>query len=252
MATSAIRGMLGGLLVPLFSITVLAQGLSFEIVRGGESEKAGEKGLYMPGMFRQENEDGRVSILRLDKELMISIDPAKKTYSETTFKELETQVKQGRMKSDVAMKMRLAEMPPEQRKMIEERMGAMTGHHVEAKVEIVETGKQRTIDGYSCKGYRLMRDGTEIEMVWATKDIPNFAVVRKDFQRIASFFTSLTGGRGAFASLEKIDGFPIERSGTTDTRERITKIQKGSFPVSVFEIPPGYTKEKSQSEEDDK
>ena len=252
MATWAIRGMFGVLVVPLFSFTVLAQGLSFEIVRGGSSEAAGEKGLYMPGMFRQEDKDGHVSILRLDKELMITIDPEKKTYTETTFKDFETKIKHSREKIDETMKKRLAEMPPEQRKKIEERMPAMTGQHVEAKVEVNETGERKSIDGYSCMGYAVKRDGKEIETVWATRDIPNYASFRKDFQRLASFFTSISGRHNAFASLEKVDGFPIERSGTTGTREKFTKIQNGSFPASAFEIPPGYAKVELPFEKDDK
>ena len=252
MVTWTLRGIFGCLLVPLFSLTALAQGLSFEIVRGDGDATGVDKGLYMPGKFRQEDKNGQVSILRLDKELMITIDPENKTFTEMTFKDFESRVKHNRAKTDEVMKKRIAEMPPEQRKKMEERMAAMTRPHIEAKVEVVETGKQKNIDGYSCTGYTLKRDGKEIETVWATRDIPNFSSVRKDFQRIASFFTSVAGSRGVFASLEKIDGFPIERSGPTGTRERITKIQKGSFPASAFEIPPGYAKEKSQLEEDDK
>lgn len=252
MAPWIFRGILFGLLISLFSLTGLAQGLSFEIVQGKDDQAGRSKDLYMPGMFRQEDKDGRISILRLDREVMISINPENKTYTETTFKEFEAGVKHGRMKADEAMKKRLAGMPPAQRKQIEEKMAAMTGHGVAAKMEVVETGQRKTIDGYSCTGYTIKRDGKEIETVWATKDIPSFASVRKDFQRIASLFGSITGSRSAFASLEKVDGFPIERSGSTGTREKTTKIQKGSFPASAFEIPPGYAKEKSRFEEDDK
>jgi hypothetical protein len=183
---------------------------------------------------------------------MISIDPEKKTYTEMTFEEFETRVKQGRLKTDEAMKKGMAEMPPEQRKMIEERMAAMSGQHATAKVEVVETGKQKSIDGYLCTGYTVKRDGKEIETVWATRDIPNFASVRKDFQRIASLFSSITADRSVFASLEKVDGFPIERSWMGGTPDKITKIQKGSFPASAFEIPQGYAKVKSSVEEDDR
>ena len=61
--------------------------------------KQGEKrGLYMPGMFRQEDKDGQIGILRLDKELMISINSEKKTSTEATFKELEAEVKHRRFR----------------------------------------------------------------------------------------------------------------------------------------------------------
>lgn len=248
MTTWTLRVILCGLLFPLFSLTVLAQGLSFEIVRGGNGDEGGEKGLYMPGMFRQEDKNGHVSILRLDREVMFAFNPEKKTYTETTFKELEAKVKQGRLKANEAMKQRMAGMPPEQRKKLEERMAGITGQHADQKEEVAETGKRRTIDGYSCTGYTVKLDGKEFETVWATRDIPNFASVRKDFQRISSFFTSLTGSRTGFASLEKINGFPLERGGAAGIREKITKIQKGSFPSSMFDIPPGYTKEKSEFE----
>jgi hypothetical protein len=251
MAPWTLRGLLGGLLISLFSLTVMAQGLSFEILEGEDDQAQVEKGLYMPGMFRQEDENGHVSILRLDKGLMISINQEKRTYTETTFKEFEAFMKQSQVKADEAMKSQLAGMPPEQRKELERQMAAMTGRRVAAKVEVVETGKRRSIDGYSCAGYTVKRDGKEIETVWATRDIPNFSSIRKDFQRIGSIFNSITGGHSAFASLEKIDGFPIERIETDGAREKITKIKKGSFPASAFKIPAGYTKEDSSSEEDE-
>jgi hypothetical protein len=131
-------------------------------------------------------------------------------------------------------------------------MGGMTGQHESAKTEVVSTGKQKVIDGYTCTGYTLTREGKEIETVWATKDIPNLTSIRKDFLHIASLFTSISGSHNAFASLELIDGFPLERSRSTGTIEKIRNIKKGSFPASAFEVPPGYTKEKSRIEQDDK
>jgi len=246
MAKRALRGMLGGLLVPFFTFTVLAQGLSFEVLQGN-GNKGGEKVIYMPGMFRQEDKDGHIGIVRLDKEMFISINPAEKTYTEVTFAQMEKKVKQGRAMGNEAMKKRLEGMPPEQRKMIEERMAGTTGQRDETKTEVAATGEQKVIEGYRCTRYIVKHNGKELERIWATKEVPNFTSVRKDFQRIGSFFASM-GARSTMAWIEKVDGFPIERSGT-GTSEKITKIQQGSFPKSAFEIPQGYTKTKSQLEE---
>jgi hypothetical protein len=244
MTKSTIRGMLGGLLVPFIAVSALAQGLSFEILHGTDETKV-EKSIYMPGMFKSEGKDGHISIMRLDKEMFITTSPAEKTYREMTFAQMETQMKQGRSKAVDAMKKRMEGMPPEKRKMMEERIAAMTGQREEVKMEIVPTGEHKVIDGYQCTGYTIKRNGKEEETVWASKDVPNFASMRKDFQRFAAFLTSMRAGGNAFASFEKIDGFPIETTGTGHS-ERMRKIQAGSFPVSAFEVPPGYTKEKSR------
>jgi len=145
-----------GLLMSFIAVSAPAQGLSFETMHQNDEAKV-SKNLYMPGMFRSEEWDGHISILRLDKEMILSIAPAQRTYTEITFAQMETQLKLSRTRG----------------------MG-------------------------------------------------------------------MGMGRSAFASLEKIDGFPIEQSGTS-TSEKIRKIQAGSFPMSAFEVPPGYTKEKTRS-----
>jgi hypothetical protein len=234
---------MGGALLPFVAISVLAQGLSFEVQRGKDDSEV-EKGIYMPGMFRSEGKDGHISIMRLDREVIISATPAKKTYTEVTFAQMESQIKHGRSKAADVMKQRMEGMPPEQRKKMEEQMAKITGHRDAVKTEVTPTGEHKAIDGYQCTAYTVTRNGKADETVWATKDIPNFASVRKDFQRIAALFTSMGVSENAFASLEKIDGFPIETT-HSNRSERIRKIKAGSFPASAFEVPAGYTKEKS-------
>ena len=200
-------------------------------------------------MFRQDGKDGKISILRLDKELMISLDPAKKTYTERTFAQLQAQIKTGRSQAAEAMKKQMEGMPPEQRKKMQERMDAFTGHRDEGTMEVVQNGQQKTIGQYHCTGYTLKRNGKDVETIWATKDVPNFASLRKDFQRIAALFTSIGAGRNAFGALEKVDGFPIERSGSGGSiSQSISNIRSGSFPASSFEVPSGYTRENPEHE----
>ena len=123
----------------------------------------------MPGMFKSEGKDGHISILRLDKQVMISTSPAQKTYSEITFAQMEKQITQGRSKAADAMKKRMEGMPPEKRKMMEDQMAKITGHREEVKMETVPTGEHKVIDGYQCTGYVIKRNGKDEETVWATK-----------------------------------------------------------------------------------
>jgi hypothetical protein len=248
MIRQTFRGIFGGLLIPFFVVTGLAQGLSFEILEG-KNQSDVDKGTYMPGMFREEGKDGTISILRLDKELMITLTPSKKTYTEMTFAQLGMKIKQSHSKLADAMNKRMEGMPPDQRKKMAEQMAALTGKHDEVKVDVVPTGQQKTVGEYRCTGYTLRRNGKDVETIWASKDVPNYASVRKDFQRISALFTSIGVNRNVFASMEKVDGFPIERSGT-GISEKITKIQAGSFPMSSFEVPAGYSREKSELEKD--
>lgn len=233
-----------------------AQGLYWELVTTGGALKANEqmtaRMCYMPKKFRMDMvEEGGFVVVRLDKQMIYSVDTKAKTYSETTFADLEKAGQRAGAKLDAAigdMQKQLEEMPEEQRKMVEQMMGKkMPGKRGgEMKVEVVAAGDRRTISGYGCTKYVVKVDGEESATVWATKDVGGFGTMRKDFEEFQKRMAALipTQGKGMADGLRSVDGFPIETETGNGMKSVVTKIEKKSFPSSQFEVPAGYVKAK--------
>jgi len=176
-------------LVMLFSCVVArAQGQVYtESVTTGLSQKQmNTKSYYMPKMFKMIQNSGNVIIIRLDKELMISVNNENKEYSQMNFAELEAKMKELRSKVDTAMQemqKKMAEMPPQQRKMMEQIMGKSFGLGSSGgKLEVKKSGESRTISGYACTKLVVTQDDKEVLVLWTTKDIKEFASIRNDYE----------------------------------------------------------------------
>lgn len=238
---------IAAIVLTLLPILAFGQGLSWEttttIPMAGD-ESIATKSYYLPRMFKQGSAEEAV-VFRLDKQMMYSIDYEGKEYSEITFAELEAYVKKATdaLQSQLAeLKEQLAAMPAEQRKMMEEMMGAQAmGGNDSAKVKVVKTGESKTISGYSCTKYLLMKDTVEAASVWTTTGVPGFAAMQKDFkefsQRMASQM-SINGPQMAEA-MEQVDGFAVVTSisGMTAT---VTQVSKADIAKSEFEVPAGF------------
>ena len=234
----------------LLAASVLAQGLYTESSSSGGplGDKARlTKAYMMPKMYRHDGEDGQAVIVRLDKERFYMINPAEKTYSETTFAEMEEGMKKAGEQMDkrtAEMQEKMKDMPEEQRKMVEKMMGGMMGGKGKgAKIEVTGPGEKKTINGYACAKYQANSDGKEMLTMWTTKDVKGFEALRGDWEEFSRRMVSLSpiGGKGIAEAFRKIEGFPLqtEMMGVTTV---VTKIEKRSTPASMFEVPAGYTK----------
>ena len=127
-----------------------------------------------------------------------------------------------------------------------ETTSKMTGEREPYTVKIL--GSERML-GYSTKHVFLSRPGDRSEMeLWTTKDILglNYEAVRGLMRRGSNQDDSsmLKALRDASA-----DGFFVKmisrEKGKTEplTTMELTKAEKKSLPGSLFEIPPGYTKQ---------
>ena len=207
------------------------------------------KTYYMPKMLKQVHGDsGETTILRLDKDVIISVNNKDKNYSEMTFAEMEGKMKKmgGQMSEKMAeAEKELENLPPEQKKMVEEMMAKMGQKKGERKIEVTETGEKKTISGHSCTEYVAKEDGKSFLTVWTTNDIKNFETLAKDigeFSRRMAELNPMFGSQRAEAT-KKIKGFPI----LTETEQfttLVTKVEKRSTPASEFDVPKGYTKVK--------
>lgn len=246
------------LLVLAISFGALAQGLHVESQStGGPIGNGKEEMWLMPKMMKMvRSQTGETVIIRLDKELFITVDPDKKTYSEMTFAEMEGMMKKagGAMEAKMAeMKKRLADMPEDQRKMVEQMMENKMGlAGKDEKIDVEKSPDTKKISGYNCRKYVITRDGKDFMTVWATKDISGFDVIRKDWEEFSKRMMAMTpmAGKGIGSAYGKIDGFPIQTELGKDMVSTVTKIEKKSTPASDFEPPSGYKKVKPRMMEE--
>jgi hypothetical protein len=157
------------------------------------------------------------------------------------------------------MQERLAEMPEDQRKMIEEQMkGRMPGLGQQAPpvVETRKTGETKTISGYECVCYENLVDGEKKSQIWVT-DWKKAGVPSESFEvfkKMSRFFQEMlasmpaiaqqAAGDQMFQGMDDVDGFPVlfeSYEGSEVTREVLFKeVEKKTIDPSTFEIPEGY------------
>ncbi len=241
------RVLLTGLcLALLVSFSALGQGLYWESTTTGGP--MGDKGSLsqnyaMPKMFKIVSPT-KIMILRMDQEKIYDADPAKKTYSEMTFAEMEAYAKKASDKM-AQFQEKIKNMPPEQRKQMES-LGALMGG-ADKPVEIKATGDTKTISGFACTKYVMTRGGKDLSTMWVTKDVAGFDNLRKDWMEFGKRMATLTNMTGLGDAYQKMDGFPIETDmdmmGKMTTI--VTKVEKKSTPASEFAVPDGYTKTES-------
>lgn len=244
-----VRGALGICLALTSVVSAFGQGVYWEGTMSGMH--VGErvtKMYYMPKKFKAvTGADEQVMIVRLDKEVIYTLEPKDKTYSEMTFAEMETMMKKAGSKIDSQMedlKKKMESMPEEQRKMVEKMMGdKMTGKGKEGTAEVSNTGEKKTINGYACTKFVIKQNGNEFMTVWATKDIKEFEPMRKDMEEFSKRMMAMNPMRskGLVEAMKKIDGFPIETF-LQGVKNVVTKVEKRTTASNEFEVPAGYTK----------
>ncbi|MER3523441.1 MAG: hypothetical protein C4326_05070 [Ignavibacteria bacterium] len=242
--------------------TVFSQGLYWQTKTIGTVGEHVSDGFAVPKKMKIVNQGtatvpGDITIFRLDREVMWQINPSKKTYSEISFAQMEAMMKNASSKMDAAMaKMQeeLSKLPPDQRKMVEEMMkGRMPGARgkADAPIQVSSTGERKTISGFACTKFAVQHGEKTVATLWVTKDVPGFAELAEDWK---AFSKRLASMMPRFASemaeaYKKIQGFTIQSEipdlGVVTT---VLKVERRSTPASEFEIPAGYTKEKSDLE----
>jgi GLPGLI family protein len=245
------------------SALAFAQGLHWQQQQTGGGQTEIHDFYAVPRKFKSvSGNDNRVTIMRLDREVMWMLDTKKKTYQEMTFAQLEQMAKKvaGNMQSSrqadearTEMERELANMPEEQRKMVEKMMGGkIPGMGSSASIEVDKTNESRTINGYNCKKY-VIRSGDEtISTLWVTKDIREFAPYAEDWKEFSRRLGSLQQmAKGMGEAFAKIDGFTVQSSTKImgiEVTSTLKRFERAAPAASEFEIPAGYKKEASDLE----
>jgi len=227
------RALIGLFAIPLAITGAVGQGLYIES-KSARSE-AVERLWHAPHMFRSHQDDGKISIVRLDKGIYYLLDPAKQTYVELTFAELKSMKGIPSRSTDDQR----ADLPPHHlKKNGTAFMESQPGRSPEAKEELEKTTDTRVILGLPCVKY--LRTGKQEETLWVTTEVAAFESARGDMELLMSS-VSARFVRDEFGSLwqKDIPGLPavVESQANVQT---VTRIAQQSINPSEFEVPAKY------------
>jgi hypothetical protein len=198
---------------------------SEQVTQGVKGQPPGPslmKSYYTDKASRIELPDGKIMIMEYDKKLVYRLDPAAKTYSQMDMNEM-------------AGSKKMANMPAEQRKMMESMMQSM---------QITPTEETKVINGYKCKKYMvsfMMMNGE----YWLSKDVKGYDELKAIGAKMAKSFENnpMLKQMNIAAMMDKLDGFPVQTvtqvMGGTITNT-LVKVEKKSLSSDLFQVPAGY------------
>jgi len=231
------RALLGLCAILLATAGAAAQGLYIES-KSTRSE-AVERLWHAPHMFRTHQDDGKISIVRIDKGMYYLLDPAKQTYVELTFAELKS------MKGIPSRGTEIQREAPPPHHLKKDALAlteSKPGKSLAAKEDLEKTTETKVILGFPCVKY--LRTGRQAETLWVTTEVAAFESARGDMELLVSSISSRFV-KDEFGGLwqKDIPGLPtvVESEGNVQT---VTRIAQQSINPSEFEVPAKYNRTK--------
>lgn len=180
-------------------------------------------------------------IIRLDKNVMYTIDHAEMKYAEFPYSETGDIFSAAIAGSDLL---------DEEQAEAQEMMKGLA-QMIQPKVSVKETGETQKIKNWKCKKYIMtmkMMGITTTSEVWATEDI------KIDYELYMTLRLSMMpktpGLDEMLEEMKKIKGLIVLSTGTmsmmgTDvkTTQELIEVSKKSAPAGTYEVPEGYKKE---------
>jgi len=199
-------------------------------------------------------------IFRGDREEMLVVEHGRKQVmriDQQTIEQLGAQMN-AMMKQ---MEEQMANMPPEVRQMMKDKMPGMGAAPAVPKIEVKATTVRETQQGYPCLRYDVFQEGKRVREYWVTS-MDNVGITSEDFsvfQEMSGFFEKMLNAfsqamslqemlENPVAELAKMDGFPVlmrEYDGDKVVQEnRLVSVEKRSLPAEEFDAPAGYKETK--------
>lgn len=223
-------------------------------------DKEGNITLFSDGKFKHVSpEDGMISIFDSAKGVITMVSEHERVYAsgkpEDFCKGMKEMMDAAKEQMDAAM----ANIPPEQRAMMEEMMkqsmpAESAGPVAKPSVSIQKAGSGGKVAGWDTDKYKVMVDGNLYEEVWLVSD----STLKKDIEKvdfsIFQKFSSCTEdqyGRGQdpedtpeYMELMK-EGFQVKTVSHGDVEHHSSdtvSLEKRDIPESEFKVPAGYRK----------
>lgn len=238
-------------------------------VSGPEGETSGRQTLYvaMDRLRAEGTAQMGVVIFRQDLQVMWAIDPAEKTYTELNEAQVEAMGQQiAQAREETAKQM--ADLPPEQRAMMEKMLERMGGQKEvlsekpseEWKLEKVSSGHR--VGSYTCDRYAQYL-GQSKEQELCLTDWNSLGIKPTDlavFSGFLEFTRKLTEAVSAGSGVNlgdrlygprtdptKLPGFPVQsinygQSGQVEATFILTAVDRQKLDPDLFEIPDDYRK----------
>jgi len=189
------------------------------------------------------------TIIRLDKNVMYSLDHNDKTYEEIPFRDL----------SEIPSATISESEPSDKEKQEAEEFASGVTAMMKAEAKVTETGKKKKIRGWNCREYTMimkMMTATTTSEMWATEDIKiNYRLYRELYYRtlLNAMLSRQPGSREMFKEMieemKKIKGILVLSTTTSSvmgvevkTIEELVEVAEKKAPEGNYEIPEGYKK----------
>ena len=198
---------------------------------------------YKPGKMKQVNiEENTIEIIRLDLELMWSLDAQAKTYTEISFENAMKSMQAAREQMNEKMK----QLSDEDRQMMQQMLGdkfsKMLTQRELPQLSFKITGKSKTINGFKCKQAVLLLDNSPMMELWITDKY----YMGDDFLK---YYEKTGLLKGKLPKAKELKGFIVSSRmeastplGSSVTQTTVTKVVPQKLSDKEFEIPAGYRK----------
>jgi hypothetical protein len=209
-------------------------------------------------------------IFRGDLNRMWMIDPQRRSYTEMTpefLQQMSGQMAGAQAQLGAAsaqLQARLAQMPPEQRAMMEKMMagrglgGAPGGPPAPPQISFVKAGGSKTVSQWSCDIYRKTVNGRQEEELCiapvgrAGLTVADFQVLDRMSAFIAPVMSSPMVPHSDYMNWNEMNkaigfqGVPLETitysQGQPNLQATVNKIERTTIPANTFDLPAGLTK----------
>ncbi|MEO1246839.1 MAG: hypothetical protein AAFX56_14250 [Pseudomonadota bacterium] len=205
----------------------------------------------------QTGADGSFSIIFLDDEFLY-LDHAQKNYmvmDEAMLEGVSQQINEA-MKE---MEAELANLPPEQRAMVEEMMkGQMGSMGVNTEIPVLEIRNigSDSYQSYDCTLVEMLEDGTKIQEICSVdfSEVDGSGELRDSFIRMGTLLSKLydsmpfngEGIRNPMEMLDEMEGFPVRavefENGKAVRETVLESSEEKDIDGDMFELPSGYSR----------
>ena len=193
--------------------------------------------------------DDNSMIIRLDKNLIYSLDYTTMSYVEMPIGGISKM-----FSGAFTEEMEKEEVTEEDKKRAEEIgdfMKDLTSDTMQTKTKITDTGEKKIIRGWKCRKYILEMDtgmGITTSEIWATEDIK---IDYNLYAKISNAMMFKEGGWQEDKELKKIKGIEVLSIISTEMMgfkyymtDEILEVKEKPAPSNIYEIPKGYVKAK--------